>query len=57
MPIEIRELIIKATVQQETGGIAKPGGTGANNSVGPNEEILQACLEKMVELLKDRHER
>jgi hypothetical protein len=57
MPIEVRELIIKATVQQETGGTSKPGGAGANNSVGPNEELLQTCIEKLVEIIKDRHER
>lgn len=57
MSIEIRELIIKATVQQETGGQTKPGGAGANNSVGPNEEVLHTALEKMIELLKDRYER
>jgi hypothetical protein len=57
MAIEVRELIIKATVQQETGGTGKPGGTGANNSVGPNEELLQSCIEKLLEIIKNRHER
>jgi hypothetical protein len=57
MPIEVRELVIKATVQQETGGTSKPGGAGANNSVGPNEELLQTCIGKLVEIIKDQHER
>jgi hypothetical protein len=57
MPLEFRELLIKAIVQQETGGTSKPGVTGANNSVGPNEELLQTAVTKMVEILKDRHER
>jgi len=57
MSLEVRELIIKATVQQETGGTAKPGGAGENNSVNPNEELLQTCVEKLLEILKNRHER
>ena len=57
MAIEIREVTIKATVQQETGGVGKPGGAGANNSVGPNEEILQTAIEKVLDILKDRNER
>jgi hypothetical protein len=57
MPIEIREVIIKATVQQETGGASKPGGSGANNSVGPNEEVLQSAIEKFLDILKDKYER
>ncbi len=57
MPIEIREVIIKATVQQETGGASKPGGAGSNNSVGPNEEVLQSAIEKFLDILKDKYER
>jgi Family of unknown function (DUF5908) len=57
MPIEVRELIIKATVQQETGGPGKIGGAGTNNTVSPNEELLQSCIEKMMEIIKDKYER
>jgi hypothetical protein len=57
MSIEIRELIIKAAVQQETGGAAKPGGSGPNNGVGPNEEMIQSCIDKVADMLKNRHER
>jgi hypothetical protein len=57
MSIEVREVIIKATVQQQTGGTAKPGGAGANNSVSPNEELLQTAIEKLLDILKDKHER
>jgi hypothetical protein len=57
MSIEVRELIIKATVQQQTGGTSKPGGTGENNSVGPNEELLHTAIDKLMEILKDKHER
>jgi|HubBroStandDraft_1064217.scaffolds.fasta_scaffold1204940_2 hypothetical protein len=57
MPIEVRELIIKATVQQETGGAGKPGGSGSNNGVGPNEEMIQTCLDKLSDILNGRNER
>jgi hypothetical protein len=57
MAIEVRELIIKATVQQETGGATKPGGSGPNNGVGPNEELIQTVLDKLTDILNGRHER
>jgi hypothetical protein len=57
MPIEVREVTIKATIQQETGGTSKPGGAGVNNSVGPNEELLHTAIEKFLEILKARYER
>jgi len=57
MSIEVRELIIKATVQQETGGKSKPGGAGENNGVGPNEELLQTAVDKLTEIIKNKNER
>jgi len=59
MPIEIRELIIKATVVQD----GAPGGSGggsnpsSNNGVSPNEEMINLCLEKLNEINKDKRER
>ena len=59
MPIEIRELVIKAVVQQDrgsgTGGA--PGGTPGHNDSKPDEEMLNKCLDKIAEILKERHER
>jgi hypothetical protein len=58
MPIEIRELIIKATVQQDTGSPGKPPPAPAqNNQVGTNELLIQACIDRMTEILKTRYER
>ena len=57
MPIEIRELVIKATVTQESGaGSSAPVGA-TNNAVTPSEETINTCVEKILEILKDKMER
>lgn len=55
MPIEVRELVIKATVVQDD----HVGGSGASSgkNVSPNEQIISACVEKILEILRDRNER
>jgi len=55
--IEIRELVIKAIVQQS--GASKPaaGSPKSNNDVGGNEEIIKACVEKIIQILRDKNER
>lgn len=58
MPIEIRELVIKATVTQGN----EPAGNTAvtqtsGNGVSASEEIINACVEKILEIIKDRDER
>ena len=57
MPIEVRELIIKATVAQETAQSSSSATGGTNNSVTPNEEIINSCVEKILEILKEKMER
>lgn len=58
MPIEIRELIIKATVQQDGQNTRSDTGTAAsNNNVSPAEEIINQCIEKINESIKERNER
>jgi len=60
MPIEIRELVIKATVApgdgSADGATAAPGSSGGNN-VSQQEEIINACIEKIMVILKDKNER
>jgi hypothetical protein len=63
MPIEVRELIIKSTVVPEggAGGGTAPGGGGAggagNNDTSPNEELIKTCVDKVLEIIKDKHGR
>jgi hypothetical protein len=58
MPIEVRELIIKATVAQEgTGGANSAPSPNTNNNVSPQEEIITVCVEKILEILKEKDAR
>ena len=59
MPIEIRELVIKAVVQQDrgAGAGAAPGAGQGHNDSRPDEDMLNKCLDKIAEILKERHER
>lgn len=45
MPIEIKELVVRATIREGEGG----GGDKA--------EIVQECVEQVMQLLQDRNER
>lgn len=59
MPLEIRELVIKAIVEQE-GGATTSGGTSSaspDNAVSSQEETIKLCVEKVLEILNDRDER
>jgi hypothetical protein len=56
MPVEIRELIIKASIAGESGS----GGSAAAvpaNEVSPGQELFNALIEKIIEIEKDRKER
>ena len=63
MPIEIRELHIKVSVTSPQAGQSAPGagssgGGGSNNNAGTNkEEIVAACVEKVMEILHNKTER
>lgn len=58
MAIEVRELVIKATVKQEIAPGNNPASPStSNNSNSPSEEVITICVEKALEILKDKHER
>ena len=60
MPIEIRELVIKATVDQTQGGqISNTNAPGKSTSSGssPGEDIIKECVDKVLAILKEKNER
>ncbi len=50
MTIEIRELIIKATVSET-------GGAGSGSSAEKKETLVQECVDQVMEILKEKEER
>jgi|AntRauTorcE11897_2_1112592.scaffolds.fasta_scaffold36653_2 hypothetical protein len=59
MPVEIRELVIKAIVEQKDMGSTYTGtnSSSPDNAVSSQEETIKLCVEKVLEILKDRDER
>ncbi len=56
MPIEIKELVIKATIEgdsEKSSGSSKGGGGGAK----AGENIVDACVEKVLEILEKQKQR
>lgn len=53
MSLEIRELIIKATIVPE--GSAAAGGAATGNGNGAaGEDVITTCVEKVLEILKEK---
>lgn len=52
MPIEIRELIIKATVSDDTAP-----GTGDAPDASAGEDVIAACVEQVMEIIAQKEER
>lgn len=58
MPIEVRELVIKATiVQEDVSGNGSSTASSSNNDVSSNEALIKICVEKVLEILKEKDER
>lgn len=53
MPLEIRELVIKATVGDASGQPAEVNNSGD----GANEAVLNEVVEKVLAILKEKSER
>jgi hypothetical protein len=56
MSLEIRELIIKATIVPEGGASGGAAATGTANAA-PGEELVNTCVEKILEILKEKNGR
>jgi len=56
MPLEIRELIIKATVDNNGSGQGAPanGGQSGNSEQNQVETVVNLCVEKVLEILKEK---
>ena len=52
MPIEIKELVIKAEVREDNSGNQSP----QQNSVD-TEKIISECIDRIMEIIKDKQER
>lgn len=57
MPIEIRELVIKATLGEETRNTGKNGSRPGFNQAPDQDAIVKACVEKVLDILKQKQER
>lgn len=55
MPVEIRELVIRAEVNPQPGGGAPAQGRGAGAS--DREQLIRDCVEQVMELLRQKEER
>ncbi len=55
MPIEIRELVIKATVLPA--GAVDASSQSAANGTASSDELIQQCVYKVLEILKEKNER
>jgi hypothetical protein len=58
MPVEIRELTIKINLDNadNQGGGGAAGSGGANNA-DAQKALVEACVEKVLEILKEKAER
>lgn len=58
MAIELRELIIKATVSQTSTATAQTSATTqSSNAPGSNDQLINTCVEKVLEILKTKNQR
>ncbi len=58
MPLEIRELVIKASVNEGSASrSSNQSGTGGNPSVSDTSAIVAACVEQVLAILKEKSER
>lgn len=57
MPIEVRELVIRATVDEAAQEGRSAHTASNNNVVTSKEEIIKTCVDRVLEILRERRER
>lgn len=57
MPVEIRELVIRATVDNANANGQQTGATHQQGNETPEEALIKACVDRILEILKERNER
>ena len=57
MPIEIRELVLKATVNNDPGMQQSKNDPGMSYSKKERAAIVSECIEQMMEIFKNKSER
>lgn len=57
MPIEIRELVIKATVKDEAADKKTSAVTAAKADAANEEQLVQRCVEQVMAILRLKDER
>lgn len=56
MPVEIRELIIRATIGNPNQG-GSNNATANDQEAAPKEEIIKECVGQVIDLIKNKNER
>ena len=54
MPVEVRELVIKATVANDE---KESAATPSDDRTSSSEELIKLCVDKVIEILKERNGR
>ena len=58
MPIEIRELIIRARVEEtDTASPGRNGSRSSQTTMAEREAIIAACVEQVLKIMADKQER
>ena len=57
MPVEIRELVIRATVESTGTDRTAAGRDGGRNRKPDRDEVVAECVEQVLEILRQREER
>ncbi len=56
MPVEIRELVIRATVTEEGSKISSTHSAGPGEDTS-SEQLVKRCVDKILEILKEKNGR